>query len=38
QIDMLKTDGSNKSVISALRELAKTDSKLAEILKMHNLL
>ena len=38
QIDILKADGSNKSVISALRELAKTDSKLAEILKMHNLL
>lgn len=38
QIDILKADNSNKSVISALRELAKTDSKLAEILKMHNLL
>jgi hypothetical protein len=38
QIDILKADSANKSVISALRELAKSDSKLAEILKMHNLL
>jgi hypothetical protein len=38
QIDLLKTDSTNKSILSSLRELAKTDSKLAEILKMHNLL
>jgi hypothetical protein len=38
QIDLLKTDSTNKSILSSLRELAKTDSKLADILKMHNLL
>jgi hypothetical protein len=38
QIDLLKTDSTNKSILSSLRELAKTDSKLAEILRMHNLL
>jgi hypothetical protein len=38
QIDLLKSDSTNKSILSSLRELAKTDSKLAEILKMHNLL
>jgi hypothetical protein len=38
QIDLLKSDSTNKSILSSLRELAKTDSKLADILKMHNLL
>jgi len=38
QIDLLKADKTNSSILSSLRELAKTDSKLAEILKMHNLL
>jgi hypothetical protein len=38
QIDLLKADKTNSSILSSLRELAKTDSKLADILKMHNLL
>jgi hypothetical protein len=38
QIELLKNDKTNSSILSSLRELAKTDSKLAEILKMHNLL
>jgi len=38
QIELLKADKTNTSIVSSLRELAKTDSKLADILKMHNLL
>jgi hypothetical protein len=38
QIDLLKADKTNSSILSSLRELAKTDSKLADILKIHNLL
>jgi hypothetical protein len=38
QMELLKSDKTNTSILSSLRELAKTDSKLADILKMHNLL
>jgi hypothetical protein len=38
EIELKKEKGKTQSLTEALRELAKTDSKLAEILKMHNLL
>ena len=38
EIEVKKEKGKTQNLTEALRELAKTDSKLAEILKMHNLL
>ena len=38
EIELKKEKGKTQSLTEALRELAKTDSKLAEILKTHNLL
>jgi hypothetical protein len=38
ELDLKKEKGKTKNLTEALRELAKTDVKLAEILKTHNLL